>query len=849
MHDNNMMIRALLLNLVLFFSMNYAAGQTTSISPGEYFGYNPGDQFTRHHKIVGYFEKLAKSSDRIKIVELVITYEDRPLILLFISNPETISNIESYRKDNLKRTGLLEGSPELDTKAIVWLSYNVHGNEASATEASVVTAYELVSGNDPKIESYIENSIIIIDPCLNPDGRERYVNWFRQKQIKNGIPWYISADHQEPWPGGRMNHYLFDNNRDWAWASQKETRHRLKVYNEWMPHVHVDYHEQGHNNPYYFAPAAQPYHELITPWQREFQNTIGQNNADYFDKNYWLYFTKEFFDLFYPGYGDTYPTFNGAIGMTYEQAGGGRAGLAVKTEVGDTLTLSDRIIHHHTTGMATIETASTHADELVENFSKYFQDADSNPNGKYKTFIIRPGNKDTKVKDLLRLLDRHQIRYGTGSTRKPLEAYNYQSGREQEITISSNDILISSKQPKSILAQVILEPEARIVDSLTYDITAWSLPYAYGFTTYASKEIVSVSPFENDSDEKAGIEVDGRPYAYLFRRESLQAYRLLTMLMKEKIRIRTNLKPITIGNASYPAGTFIITRADNMNLVGDLDKILKMGSSSTEVPIIGLSSGMVSEGIDLGSSKVALLRNTIAGILTGDGVSPYSVGECWHFLEEGLDLAHIQFNTDYFSVDLLKDIDVLILPSGYYGRIFTEESLKELRQWMNGGGRVIAISRALNSFVDKESFKLKSFYNEEEKKEFEKMDKKEDPLLRYEDSDRMRLEEVIRGSVFDVQLDNSHPLAFGLDRYYTLKRGQSRFAYLEKGWNVGVIEGPGNRVSGFSGIQTKDKTTKSLVFGVEAVGRGEIIYFVDNPLFRSFWYNGKMLFANALFMP
>ena len=211
MHYSNLMIRAFLLNLVLYFSLNLAYGQIVPISPGEYFGYNPGDQFTRYHKIVRYFEKLAASSDRIKIVEYGRTYEDRPLILLIISNAETINNIESYRIDNLKRAGLLEGIPELDTKAIVWLSYNVHGNEASATEASVITAHELVTGYDAKIKSWLENSIIIIDPCLNPDGRERYVNWFRQKQIKNGIPWYISADHQEPWPGGRMNHYLFDN--------------------------------------------------------------------------------------------------------------------------------------------------------------------------------------------------------------------------------------------------------------------------------------------------------------------------------------------------------------------------------------------------------------------------------------------------------------------------------------------------------------------------------------------------------------------------------------------------------------------------------------------------------------
>ncbi|MFC2123857.1 M14 family metallopeptidase [Bacteroidota bacterium] len=839
----------LFIYLILLARIFPVSGQTSILSPDEFLGYELGDQFTRHHKIVEYFSRLSEESAKIKLVEYGKTYEDRPLFLVYISNPKTIKEVDSFRKDNLKRTALMEGDPELDPKAIVWLSYNVHGNEASSSEASMLTTYELVSSNDPKITAWLENTIIIIDPCLNPDGHDRYVNWFRQYQIKNGIPSYLSSDHQEPWPGGRMNHFLFDNNRDWSWATQKETRARLKIYNEWLPHIHVDFHEQGHNNPYYFAPAAQPYHELITNWQRQFQGTIGKNNAKYFDENYWLYFTKEFFDLFYPGYGDTYPTFNGAIGMTYEQAGGGRAGLAVETEIEDTLTLADRIHHHHITGLATVETASTHVDELIVNFERYFQDATNNPKGKYKTFIIRPDTKNTKVRDFLDLLDRHQIQYGTGSSRKPVMAYDYISGREREINITSGDILISSRQSKSILAQVLLEPEARIVDSMTYDITAWSLPYAYGFKSFATKELVTVTPTDVEPDEKTNMEVNDGSYAYLFERESLQAYKLLSILLQKGIKVRTNLKSINVDGNLYPAGTMIITRADNMKLNEGLEKILITGSMQTGIKFVRLSSGMVSEGVDLGSSKVALIKNPKVAILTGNGVSPYSFGESWHFLEEVLEFPHMHLRTDYFHIALLKEIDVLIIPSGNYSKIISEENLKEINQWINNGGRVVAVEGALSSFRDKDSFKLKSFYSDDEKKKFKEMDKKDDPLKRFEDNDRMRLEDVIRGSIFRVKLDNSHPLAFGLDNYYTLKKSRTRYAYLEKGWNIGVIQDPGDKISGFSGNQTRDNLTKSLVFGVEPIGRGEIVYFVDNPLFRSFWYNGKMLFANALFMP
>ncbi len=257
------------------------------------------------------------------------TYERRPLYLTYISSKENIKNIDKIRENNLINAGVktLENKNVFSYKdiAIVWLSYSVHGNESSSTEASMKTLYLLLTKNS----KFLENTIVIIDPCINPDGRDRYANWYNQT---GNFPYNInpkSREHDEPWPGGRANHYLYDLNRDWAWITQVESKARLKAYNKWLPHVHVDYHEQGINEPYYFAPAAEPYHEIITKWQKDFQKEIGKNNAKYFDKNGWLYFTKEMFDLLYPSYGDTYPTYLGSIGMTYEKAGGGVAGLGI----------------------------------------------------------------------------------------------------------------------------------------------------------------------------------------------------------------------------------------------------------------------------------------------------------------------------------------------------------------------------------------------------------------------------------------------------------------------------------------------------------------------------------------
>ena len=455
--------------LLAFVSLGNLLAQSLQ-SPSEYLGYEIGSRFTRHHKVVEYFTYVSKTLSNVKLEKYGETNEHRPLYVTYISSQENINNLEGIRKANLSQTGILEGNQE-NKKAIVWLSYNVHGNEASSTEASMLTLYELVTTK----KAWLENTVVIMDPCINPDGRDRYVNWYNQ--VKS-TPFNISQDakeHHEPWPGGRPNHYLFDLNRDWAWATQVESQQRIKIYNKWMPHIHVDFHEQGINSPYYFAPAAEPFHEIISDWQRDFQTQIGKNHAKYFDAEGWLYFTKESFDLLYPSYGDTYPTFMGAIGMTYEQAGHGRAGLGIKTDEGEVLTLKDRAIHHMTTGLSTVEISSKNAEQLNTEFKKFFENDDL----EYKSFVVKNDNQD-KINRLKVLLDKHEIKY-VNAKDGSVKGYVYSTQEESKLDVNSKDLVINTNQPKGKMVKVLFEPKAKLSDSLTYDITAWSIPYAHGF--------------------------------------------------------------------------------------------------------------------------------------------------------------------------------------------------------------------------------------------------------------------------------------------------------------------------------------------------------------------------------
>lgn len=803
-------------------------------SPNQKLGYELGDKFTFHHQVVDYFQYLAESSDQIILKKYGETYEGRPLYYAVISSKENIANINEIQHQNISQTGLNGSLGAVADKAVVWLSYNIHGNEASSTEAAMKTAFELLNGG-MESEDWLKNTVVIMDPCVNPDGRDRYANFYRRYGAKDFNPNLEAVEHDEPWPGGRPNHYLFDLNRDWAWQTQIESKARMKVYHEWMPHIHVDFHEQSINSPYYFAPAAEPLHEVITDWQKDFQIQIGQNHAKYFDQNNWLYFTRERFDLFYPSYGDTYPTFNGAIGMTYEQAGNGRAGLGALTNLGDTLTLKDRLEHHYTTGMSTIEIASKNAKKLNTEFRNYFSKNINNPEDQFKTYIIR-WTEDNKqdIKTLLSFLEDQKIEVGQMGKKQRLSGYDYFQRAESSFISNEKDLVISAYQSKSTLIQALFDPRPKYSDSLTYDITAWAIPYAYGLETYGLENKINSEPID-----KIKFDKDNMPlaYAYAVKWDSFNSAQFLAEALKKDIKVRIAYKNLKFNSEHFNKGSLIITQTNNEGIENLNEQLLKL-SNKYELEIYPITSGFADQIYDIGSSEIQFLKLPKIAVLMDEGVSSLAYGEIWHFFERTLDYPIHSIRVNSFDRINISDYDQIILPSGNYSNL-TEEGKSKLSEFAKSGGKVIVMGSAISLFADKENGNLKSKEDEST----------EEALALYENTERKRLSNSIFGAIYDVQLDNSHPLAFGLgNQYFSLKTSGKAYEYLPNGWNVGVIKSNNSHIAGFAGYKAKEKQLNSMVFGVESTGRGEIIYLQDDPLFRAFWHQGKLLFANALFM-
>ena len=813
-------------------------------SPAEFLGYELGDRFTPHHQIVSYYEHVAATRSNVTLEYYGKTNELRPLLVAFVTSDANMARLDEIRLNNLRLTGLEEGTPVVEgAPAVTWLSYGIHGNESSSAEAAMQTLYELSDPDNSRTQGWLESNVVIMDPLLNPDGRDRYAIWYNQMLGRFVNPHLETREHNEPWPGGRPNHYYFDLNRDWAWQTQVESKARAKIYHSWMPHIHADFHEMGYDAPYYFAPAAEPFHEDITDWQRQFQTEIGLNNTTYFDAKGWLYYTRERFDLFYPSYGDTWPTFNGAIGMTYEQAGHGRAGTAVITSEGDTLTLAQRVLQQHTVGLSTVEVTSNNADRVVQEFKHYFDRAQSNPPGEYKTYIISGDNPPDRLRDFLTYLENQDIAFGPAPRTRRVDALNYATAQTERISLSENDIVISAYQPKSVMLKVLLEPQTAIIDSVTYDITAWSLPYAYGLKAFATSSRINPTSTGFEVPSEVGIHGAEEPYGYIAKWQSEHDARFLAAMLRHGIRVRTAEVPFRIDGQDYERGTLVITRRGNERFGDNFGALMLELAEKHERSLHAVSTGFVESGIDFGALDMKHIRPPRIAVLAGSGVASYNFGEIWHFFDQ-----QIGYPANFIDVSNLNqvnwnDYDILILPNGNYNNAFNDDGKAELNRWVRAGGKIIAFENAARFVANIDGISGISIRRSEDAELTD-----EDKLRVFANREREAASGAVRGGIFKLNVDHTHPLGFGYDRpYFTLKNSPFVFDYFENGWNVFTLQ-EGSHRNGFVGYEVKDHIYNSLIFGVQPVQRGNVVILADNPLFRAFWNNGKMIFANAVFM-
>ena len=793
------------------------------LSPDEFLGYQLGDRFTPSHKVYSYFRQLEENSNRIKIKKYGESYEGRDLMLAFVSSEENIRDLEKVQGNisNCYKSVSKYNCDSTELPLIIWMSYGVHGDEASPTETSMKLAYELILG---EFDSILNNVIVIIDPCLNPDGHDRYVNWYNS--VKNASPQVnpMSIEHHQPWPGGRGNHYLFDLNRDWLWATQVETQSRLKEYHQWMPHVHCDFHEMGVNEHYYFPPAAEPYHGLITDFQIEFQTQLGEQLSNAFHEKGWLFYTKEDFDLFYPGYGDTYPSFNGAIGMTFEQAGKGK-GVAI--ELGkDTLTLKNRIERHHRSSLEVIMFSVQYRERIIREFLNYRKSINVDTFSKWD-YIVFPNNLEHT--GLFSLLNAHKID-NFSSFEQRLKLFNPKSNKDEEVELEEGACIIPLHQERYPLIRILIEKEPVLSDSLTYDITAWSILNSMGLDMYLGKGLL---PKERPTNVFVTSPIDA-DLLFVNYWEDPSDIVSIRHLLSRGLKGRIYLSSGNNSNKDYGSkkGVVVFLKIDNLDYIhGAYPSIL--------ADVKKVKEKLMESIPDFGSPKFKKLVQPKILILKGQGISTYQFGFTWHYLDQELKLNPLIIEWNKLDGKVLDDVNTLILTGNKID--FSFDQWNSIKKWVNNGGHIIAIGKG-NQMLAEQDFSSLVPRGTPRFESAKFNDKK------YKDHKRRKLSYQVKGAIIETQSDTTHPLFIGIHPdYWTLKNSTDLYEPLTKGWNVSVVK-EDYRKYGFVGHEISKSLDNSLVIGTEKYGNGRLTYFVDDPLFRGFWNVGEQLFLNAIYL-
>lgn len=824
-------------------------------TPESFLGYELGTQYTLYADVVGYIHAVAKASDRVSIHEYARTYERRPLHYLVITSPDNHGQIETIRENNLKladpELSASDAQSLIDSQPVIsWLSYNVHGNEPSSTEAAMQVIYQLAANQNQETQAILDNSVVIIDPTINPDGRDRYVYWYRSMQSAVLNTNYEDIEHSEPWPGGRTNHYWFDLNRDWVWLVHPESRGRMKAYGSWLPQIHVDYHEQGASSNYFTMPGQTPRNLNLPDEYDTWAEVFGQANAKAFDEAQINYFTRESFDFFYPGYGSSYPSNLGAIGMLTEQGGGSGGARAVVTDDGYVLSLRQRVFDHYTTSIASLNASVAHREGLLSYFRTFFTQ-DTNESNTTAYFVDDDGGEGY-VYDVIKTLLDHNVEVERATEAFAVRnARDYWTATAATRSFGEGTFVIRTDQARHILVNTLMQREMAIEDSVMYDMATWSIPLAYNLEAAWTESDISVEtePVQEAPAFRAGISNADAQYAYAIDWSQRHAPKALAALWEAGYRVRSTSKTFMVNGTTFSRGTLVVLQGRNREKADQIEADMRRIAAEASVEVVGFDSGRVDDGIDLASRNSRPVKEPRVALVVDSPMSSYTAGQLWFLFDQWVEFSVDRVRSRNLMSTQLGKFDVILFPGGDLSSVIDSTEVERLKSWVENGGTLVATESTALFFTKENSgvtdVELVSDENEASDENTERFYTNYDARA---DSSGLRR---IPGSALRSIVDTTHPLAFGVkDRLYSLKFNGSALEPNESLQTVGYYDKDASSIlaSGYASRENKEKLAGKAFAAVQDVGQGKVVFLLDNTQYRLFWVGPARMVLNAVML-
>ena len=831
-------------------------------SPEAGLGYPIGGRFTRHADTLRYLRTLAEASDRIRIETYGQTHEQRDLVVCTISSPANLRNLDGILAANTAladprtRSASDVASAIENSPAIVWFSFNVHGNEPSSTETAMQLAYTLAASDDPAVRAILDNVVLVIDPCLNPDGRERYVSWSRGVTGASPNPNADAAEHFEPWPQGRTNHYYFDLNRDWLWGVQPESRARLAIYKRYLPHLHIDFHEQGYQSPYFFGLGDKPFNKNIPQETIDWVARFGAANAEAFDERGLVYATKERFDYLYPGYGKVLPTYHGAVGMLCEKGGHSRAGLAIDFSDDHVLTLRERIAHHFIVAMSDLRYAAANRRENTERFARYFTLPADRDFYAPVTYAISKDNDPVllgKLADLCAMQGIEIHEPARGARVRGADFLDYRTGKASETPPDLGDCwLIPGDQPRGALVRAIFERATTVEEPETYDITGWSLPIVFGLDAWTIEKAVPGPRVEyTELQRPPAIESTGN-VATIIGADQHNFPAAVGALIRHDCFARLAGAPFAIDGRSFPAGSLIVHHIRNAR---SIDAFLE-DCNSLGVSTHGTGRGVTEQGRVLGANDNARFVSPSILLVRNDPVSSYSFGQLWNLLDIQFRIPHTAVNADDLRRVDLDSYNVIVVPhlGGSLAEKLDEATAGDLDDWVRAGGTLVAIGSASD-------WAAKRFLGEPDDQPDDRADahdnngkgdtgQEEDPEdrdLTWSQRKQRNVNRNIPGALLVADVDTGHPLAAGVrDWVGVIKRGDRVAPLRANGQAIARFDRDAPVIGGVISDDKADEIAGKAFATRHRVGSGSVVCFSDDVTIRGFAHAPVRLILNAI---
>ncbi|MBC6608232.1 zinc carboxypeptidase [Hymenobacter sp. BT188] len=835
-------------------------------TPASVLGYEVGEWHVSHDQLLMYMRAVDAASDRVTLTEYARTHEHRPLVLLTITSPENQRNIAQIKAQHHQLTDPA-ASGRLDISrmpAVLWMGYSVHGNEPSGTNASLLAVYYLAAAQGSDIDQTLRNTVILVDPSINPDGMSRFASWVNSRRSKTLVTDPNNQEQNETWPSGRFNHYWFDLNRDWLPLQHPESRGRLQQFHAWKPNLLTDHHEMGTNSTFFFQPGVPARKHPLTP-NRNFELTksIAGYHAKALDKIGSLYFTEEGYDDFYYGKGSTYPDVNGAVGILFEQAS--TRGHAQES-VNGVLRFPFAIRNQVATTLSSIAAVQAMRVDLLTYQRDFYQQAarEARDQG-VQAYVFGADQDPARSSELARIIHQHQIAIYRPKSPLKLDGHTF---------TPSNAYIVPTDQPQFRLIQSMFEERTKFQDSIFYDISAWTLPHAFGLATAsvtkAPKSGLLGQRLDSISFPTGRLVGDKTAYAYAFSWHGYYAPRALNTLLARKVTVKVATEPFYIGTQKMDYGSILVPAGLQTVSADTLYALMQRVAAENGLDVVGITTGLSEQGLKLGSANFLTLKKPEIMLLAGTGVSPAEVGEAWHLLDQRFGMTPSLVAPEALDRVNLDRYTVIVMSDGIYNGI-SAPTREKLRTWVQRGNTLLALGRGAKWLADNglSTAKFKAVGSiptpvapevaagagtsgpptPKVASPAAPPQPRIAPQQPYVSMRNTSSAQEIPGSIFHARLDLTHPLGYGYDspdvflfRDHTVFMERSASPYANP-----LMYTAQPLASGFISKANERKLRSTAAVDIADVGAGRVISLIDNPNFRAFWYGTNKLFLNSIF--